>query len=59
VEQTRKSLRTESCREVAKTCGREATGVEFRLSRRMMMALKGTKTQGGTAAQAVLEGVTP
>jgi hypothetical protein len=59
VEQTRESLRTESCREVGKTCGREATGVEFRLSRRMMMALKGNETQEGAASQAVKEGVTP
>jgi hypothetical protein len=32
-----------SCREVAKTCGREAAGSEPRLARRVIMALKGAK----------------
>jgi len=32
-----------SCREVAKTCGQGAAGVETRLARRAMMALKGAK----------------
>jgi hypothetical protein len=43
VEQTCKSLRTSSRQEVEKTCRREAARVESRLSRRVVVALKGKK----------------